>query len=114
MVSQRTKLNLILLITLFIVNIEDGESGEYMFDFTLDDTGTITVDFYGAQFSLYNNYTVSVSSTGCNWIVDLGKPTNEEIKNMGGTRLCSLDCKSWHVYPYARVRPDRILFNKER
>ncbi|CAH8851047.1 unnamed protein product [Trichobilharzia szidati] len=90
MVSQRTKLNLILLISLCIVNIEESESGEYQFGFTLDESGIITVDFGAVQFSFYDNYTVAVNSTGCVWMVDMSGPLIDEEETKKGTRNGSL------------------------
>nr|CAH8851186.1 unnamed protein product [Trichobilharzia regenti] len=112
MVSQRKKLYLILLISLFIVNIEEIESAEYDFDFTLDESGIITVNFGSFQLSLYDNFTVGATSNGCIWLVDLDRPKTKERENMGGIRECYLDCQSWHVYPFAKWRPDRIQGNK--
>ncbi|CAH8851035.1 unnamed protein product [Trichobilharzia szidati] len=114
MVSQRTKLNLILLISLCIVNTGEIQLPEFSFPFIIEETGGIHVSFGAVSFTLHDNYSVTVNATGCKWIVDLNRPTTEEKANMGGIRQGYLDCHSWHQPPFEKVILDRLLGNLKR
>ncbi|CAH8821624.1 unnamed protein product [Trichobilharzia szidati] len=95
MVSQRSKLNLIILLSLYIVNIMKIESATYMLQMTVDGSEQMTVNFDGMNFTLSDDLTLTIQDNDCTRTVSLQPPTEDELITGSGYRSGSQLCKSW-------------------
>nr|CAH8851016.1 unnamed protein product [Trichobilharzia regenti] len=95
MVYQRTKFNLIILVSLCIFGIMRIESVDHVLPMTVDDSGVGTVNFFGLNFTLRENLTVTLQGYKCTWTVDLSQPDQDELTVKRGSRKGDLWCKHW-------------------
>nr|CAH8850002.1 unnamed protein product [Trichobilharzia regenti] len=95
MVSHRSKLNLTLLLSLYIFNIMKIESATYMLQMQVDGSEQMTVDFDGMNFTLSDDLTLTVQDNDCTRTVSLQPPTHDELITGSGYRSGSMLCKSW-------------------
>nr|CAH8851004.1 unnamed protein product [Trichobilharzia regenti] len=97
MLSQRSKFNFIIIVSLCIVNILMTESFFHSLPMTVDHKGDITVDFDGVKFTLDFDFTLTVNDGDCIYKVDLTLPEGDELASKQGTRNGSVHCKSWSI-----------------
>uniref|UniRef100_A0AA85KPD7 Uncharacterized protein n=1 Tax=Trichobilharzia regenti TaxID=157069 RepID=A0AA85KPD7_TRIRE len=98
MVSQGTKLNFIILVSLCIVNFENVESEEMWYPMTVG-SGVMNVRIGTIRFYLNDGLNVTVANGDCIWRVDLRPPTFSEIEMKGGFRQGLLRCRSGMTLP---------------
>ncbi|CAH8851147.1 unnamed protein product [Trichobilharzia szidati] len=87
--------NLIILVSLCIVNILKIESATFMLQMTVDESGQLTVHFDGMNFTLRDDFTLTIQDNDCERRVSLKPPTLNELVTRKGYRPGSLLCKSW-------------------
>nr|CAH8851025.1 unnamed protein product [Trichobilharzia regenti] len=95
MLSQRSKLNFIIIVSLCIVNILMTESFFHSLPMAVNDKGGVTVNFDGIIFTLDSGFTLTVNDNDCKYKVDLTPPEGDELTSKQGTRNGSIHCKSW-------------------
>nr|CAH8851022.1 unnamed protein product [Trichobilharzia regenti] len=95
MEPHRSKLNLIILVSLCIVNIMKIESATFMLRMTVDESGQMTVEFDGKNFTLNDDFTLTVQDKDCTRTISLQPPTGDELITRKGYRPGSWLCKRW-------------------
>nr|CAH8851183.1 unnamed protein product [Trichobilharzia regenti] len=98
MVSQRSKLNLIMVVGLCIVNIKWITSEIFPLNMTFDGRGNVSIDFFKINFTLnYKELNLTIQDVACTYWVAFGtKLTEKELQEKSGQRKGYIDCKSWH------------------
>ncbi|CAH8851170.1 unnamed protein product [Trichobilharzia szidati] len=90
-----SKFNIIILVSLCIVNIMKTECAKFMLQMTIDESGQMTVHFEGMNFTLHDDFTLTIQDNDCEKTVSLQPPTQDELVAGEGYRPGSWLCKSW-------------------
>nr|CAH8850971.1 unnamed protein product [Trichobilharzia regenti]CAH8850974.1 unnamed protein product [Trichobilharzia regenti] len=94
MVSQRSKLHLIMIVGLFILSMMRIRSQSFFLPMTLGPNDEVTVKFDKINFTLDKQHNLTVEDVKCTYKVQFGTSlTEEELATKSGKRLGSKDCK---------------------
>nr|CAH8850242.1 unnamed protein product [Trichobilharzia regenti] len=93
MFSLRSKANLIILVSLCIVNIMKIESALFTLPLVFDSDGEVFVEFTGVYYQLSEDLIVTIEHKGCRWTVDMTQPHGEELITKRGVREGTVLCE---------------------
>nr|CAH8851019.1 unnamed protein product [Trichobilharzia regenti] len=114
MVPQRTKFNLIALVSLCVINIMEIESDKFNYPMTVGTDGQMTVDFGGILITLSDTFIITIQGKNCTYVFDFSQPNQEEFRVRRGNRRASLACKDDSNTSNKRRRIKRILDDSNR
>ncbi|CAH8850933.1 unnamed protein product [Trichobilharzia szidati] len=92
MVSQRSRLNLIMVVCLCMINIMRIKSDDYLLPMTLGGDGAISVNFMGITFTLGPQLDLMVVDADCRYEVKFDPFDPNETGGREEQRTGSLDC----------------------
>nr|CAH8850956.1 unnamed protein product [Trichobilharzia regenti] len=94
MVSQRSKLNIIVIVGLCMVNLMGIKSDEYMLPMSLGGDGARIVNFKGVIFTLDSDLQLTVQDADCTYKVKYNSFENKGAGKGKTKRNGSKNCKS--------------------
>nr|CAH8850991.1 unnamed protein product [Trichobilharzia regenti] len=94
MLSQKSRLNLIMIVGLCIVSMMRIKSESFILQMTLGPNDEVNVKFDKINFTLDKQHNLTVEDVKCTYNVQFGTSlTKEELETKSGKRLGSKDCK---------------------
>nr|CAH8850965.1 unnamed protein product [Trichobilharzia regenti] len=94
MVSQRSKLNIIVIVGLCMINLMGIKTDEYMLPMSLGGDGARIVDFKGIIFPLDSDFQLTVQDADCTYQVQYDPFERDDKRQRKTRRNGTKNCKS--------------------